>query len=432
MKLLCLLLLGSSIAFGEVHRLSLQQALTIAKRQNSDILLARLDVERARHDVEIAGDAFSPKVQLRSDPVYTNGYPNSIGSDNSSPALLGQRTDMALFNRPKHYQVAAAKQDVVTAALGPRAKADSVAHRIASLYLDVEGNRKETEALQAQLASYRKMESVSAARVRQGYALPVEETRSRVASARILEQLHAAEAETIYEESLIAATLGFSGNDRVEPGEGKNAFVLPSFKSESEAVDVALLNNKDLLRLQSDMLAKQMESKSSKSARLPQFDLVEQYALFAERTYQDYFPSNTFQRNNAQIGASFSVPILVGLEPGARLEQADIDERKIQVQMDDLGRRIRAGVRHGYGEMEKAQSALDLARQQLDLTRDEATVLNAQYSEGRSSFSDVQQAMNDGIEKQITVFQQEIALERAKLSLLEQLEDLMTALAGNR
>jgi outer membrane protein len=259
----------------------------------------------------------------------------------------------------------------------------------------------------------------------------VDLSRSRVASAQVLQRLHALEADRDYSEGLIALAVGFPGNDSVEPAESAETFTLPSFQSESDAVDMALFNDREMMRLQSGMLAKRLERRSYAAVRLPQVDLVEQYSLFAKRTYQDYFPGKNFQRNNAQLGASFTLPILIGIEPGARLQQADIDEQKLQLQIDDLGRRIRASVHRALGELSKAQNVLDVARQQFKLANDESAVLNSQYAEGRALFSEVEQAMNTESEKRSAVSQGEIGVERAKLNLLGQIGDLMTALEGN-
>ncbi len=432
MKLLCIFLLASGAVFGEVHKLSLQQALAIAARENPDIALARLDAQRARHDIEIAGDLFSPKVNVLGDAVYTNGYPNAIGPDSHSPSIIHQQTDMALYNRPQRYQVAAAKQDALGAQIGPKAKADDIARQVASLYLDVEESQEETQALQAEIAADRKMAESTSSKVKEGYILPVELLRSNVETAQTAQRLHGLEADREYSESLIALALGFKGNDLVEPAEHDENFTIPSMKSEDQAVDVAILNSKELQQLQSGMLARRLDRKSFGAFRLPQADLVEQYSLFAERTYQDYFPSNKFQRNNAELGASFTIPILIGLEPGARLEQASIDEEKLQVQIDDLTHRIRANVTHSFEELVKTQSALNVARQQLDLAHDENTVLQSRYGEGRALPGDVERATSAENEKRLSVFQQETEVQRAKLDLLQRLGNLMPTLTAGR
>lgn len=430
-KLACLCLLLSGTLWGEVHRLSLRQALQIAVRRNPETALARLDAFRAHYDIEIAGNAFSPKMNLRGDAVYTNGYPNAIGPDAHSPSILHQQTDMALYNRPQRYQVAAARQDAEGAKISAAAKVDDVAQRIASLYLNAEEAVRERGLLEGEVASDQKMTQATSAKVSSGYALPVELLRSKVASTQTLQRLHALDADREYTESLLAVALGFSGSDTVEPVEPEENFDLPAMKSPEVAVNQALLNNKDLQRLESNMLARRLERKSFGDFRIPQMDLVEQYSLFAERTYSDYFPTSNFQRNNAELGASFTIPILIGPEPGARMEQADIDEEKLEVQITDLVHRIRANTERSLDELQKAESALNVARQALDLAHDETGVAQAQYGEGRSLPSDVEASLSSESEKRLDVVQRETDVQRMKLNFLRQLGNLMNTLSAN-
>src|SRR3954467_8908244 len=84
---------------GEVRSLTLPQALEIATRQNPDVALARLDVQRAAEGIAVAQDPFRPKVFAGSRLAYTYGYPNSI--EGNAPSLFQIKTDMAIYNRPK-------------------------------------------------------------------------------------------------------------------------------------------------------------------------------------------------------------------------------------------------------------------------------------------------------------------------------------------
>ena len=51
--------------------------------------------------------------------------------------------------------------------------------------------------------------------------------------------------------------------------------------------------------------------RAQKAARLPTVDLIAQYALFAKfNNYENFF--RTFERNNGEIGMSFTVPLFPG------------------------------------------------------------------------------------------------------------------------
>ncbi len=79
---------------------------------------------------------------------------------------------------------------------------------------------------------------------------------------------------------------------------------------EAAAVQTALAESPDIKRLQSLLVAKDLEIKGTESRRLPQIDLVAQYALFANynNIQQQYFAEHS-STNNGEIGAVIQIPI---------------------------------------------------------------------------------------------------------------------------
>ena len=99
MKLSALFVLFAVSAAAETKTMTLKQALDLALEQNPDVLLARLDQQKARDQVLIAKDPFYPKVYGGGGYAWTNGYPTSI--DGNPPSIFEARTDMTLFDRPQ-------------------------------------------------------------------------------------------------------------------------------------------------------------------------------------------------------------------------------------------------------------------------------------------------------------------------------------------
>src|SRR6478752_3993831 len=91
-------------AAAEVRTLTLRGALDIALQQNPDVVLARLDQQRARAQVTIEKDPFRPKLFAGSGAAYTNGFPMSI--DGNAPAIIQAKAPMAIFDRPQSYRAA--------------------------------------------------------------------------------------------------------------------------------------------------------------------------------------------------------------------------------------------------------------------------------------------------------------------------------------
>lgn len=428
--LLCLFLFISclELAGAEVHTLSLQQVLDIASRQNPDIILARLDEQRAQEDIRIAQNPFRPKVYGGSGLAYTYGYPNTI--EGNAPSLFQTKTDMHLFNRPESYKLSAARELSRGSQFGAQAKGDEVAYRAADLFLSASQSEKESSTLGSEIPSLEKVSSAMDASVSEGTELPLDSKRAKVNLAVTQQRLDGAKLDADYFEMMLAITLGYSANDRVKPRESEQlTFSIPP--SESEAADTALHNNRELRQMQANVLAKELDLRSYRAERLPQVDLVAQYALFLKQTYTQYFPGNKFQYNNAQLGASITIPLLTGSASKAMAEQSATDLQKLRVQVDQTRNRIIADTRRSYQQWRKTEELRNLSRMQLDLAREELTVLLAQNGEGRVPMSQVERARLEESDRWIGLYDAETQVIRAKLAILRETGNLMAAVGLN-
>ena len=422
-KYILSLLLFTSLLCAEVHPLTLQQALELAARQNPEVALARLDEQRAAQGIQVALDPFRPKVYGGSGLAYTYGYPNSI--DGSAPSIIQLRTDMALFNRPKSYEVASARETARGSQFGAQAKAEDVAYQAADLFLTAATIAHEGETIAQQLPSLEKVSEAMNAAVNEGSELPLELKRAKVNLAASQERLSASQLDLDYYEMMLAVALGFPATDRVKPVDS-DLSATPTPPTEQDAADMALHNNRQLRQMQSQVLAKELEVRSFRAARLPEVNLIAQYSLFAKYNYVDYFQK--FQRNNYQVGASVTIPVLVGSASKGLAMQNATDMQKIRIQMDQTRNRIISDTRRSYELWKKAENLRDLSRMQLDLAREELTVLIAKQGEGQVPMSRVEQARLEEGNRWIAFYEAETQVTRAKLAILRETGTLLAVL----
>jgi outer membrane protein len=423
LKLIIPCLFFTSLLTAEVHSLTLQQALELAAQQNPEVALARLDEQRAAQGVQVALDPFRPKIYGGSGLAYTYGYPNSI--DGNAPSLIQLKTDMALFNRPKSYEVASARETARGSQFGAQAKAEDVAYQAADLFLTAATIAHEGETLAQQLPSLQKVSEAMNAAVNEGSELPLELKRAKVNLAVSEERLSASQLDLDYYEMMLAVALGFPATDRVKPVD-TDVSSAPTPPSEEDAADMALHNNRQLRQMQSSVLAKELEVRSFRSARLPQVNLVAQYALFAKYDYANYFAH--FQKNNFQVGASISIPVLVGSASRGLALQNSTDLQKIRIQMDQTRNRIISETRRSYELWKKAENIRDLSRLQLDFAREELTVLIAKQGEGQVPMSRVEQARLEEGNRWIAFYEAQTQVTRAKLAILRETGTLLAEL----
>jgi outer membrane protein len=230
-----------------------------------------------------------------------------------------------------------------------------------------------------------------------------------------------------YAEASLAVVLGMTANDRVRPIATEAATIPPPPQNEQQAIDDALSNSKEIRRLESQMLAKTFEVKSFESVRRPVIDLVAQYALLARYAFQDFFPEK-FQRNAAQLGVSISLPVLAGSAPRAQAFQAQADVSKLRTQVNSTRERITLDTRKSYQDVRRAETARNVAREDLELAREQVRILLSQMEEGRSSLRQVEEARSTESERWIAYYEAQNTLEKAQLNLLRQSGTIIAAL----
>jgi outer membrane protein len=409
--------------FGEVRVLTLRQALDLAMAQNPDVLLVRLDAQKAREQVTVTRDPFRPKVFAGSGAAFTTGFPNSI--EGSAPSIVTVKTQMAIFNRPQSYLTAQANEEVRGAGVDVARRQEEAVYRVASLYLDAEQAGRSLEATRRQVDSLKQVQELMEQRVAEGRALAIESKKANLAVLRANQHADGLAEDLMTAESNLAAVLGFGPNDLARPAtEDRSPLAVPV--SEEASIEKALEGSNELKRLQSNIQAKMLEIKSYRAERLPKVNLVAQYSLFAKYNYQDYFTK--FQRNNAQLGASFEIPLLVGKTASAESAQSEADIAKLRIELDRTRTRITSDLRIAYQNLRRSESARDVARADLDLTREELTIDLAQMDEGRLPLATVEALRATENEKWLAYYDAQHAAELARLNVLRQTGTLELAL----
>lgn len=425
-RIATLLFLTAGMTTAEVRLLTLPQVLDIASRQNPDVALARLDEQRAEQGIKVARDPFVPKLTGGSGLAYTYGYPNSINGN--APSLFEARTDMSIYNRPQSYALASARESARGSQFGAQAKADEVAYQAADLFLSAGEAQRERETISNEVPSLQQVVQAMNAGVNEGNELPLELKRAQVNLAVSRQKLESTGLDEDYYEMMLAVVLGYPASDRVKP-VNSDISIAAAPETEDEATDTALRNNRELRQMQSNVLAKQLDLRSYKAARLPQVSLVAQYALFARYNYVNYF--QRFQRNNFQIGAAVTIPLLIGSASQGLAEQALTDMQKIRLQMDQVRNRIITETRRSYQQWRKAESLRDLVRMQLDLAREQLTVFLAQNAEGRIPIGTVEQARLEESDRWIDFYVAETQVKRTQLAILREMGTLLSAMRGS-
>src|SRR2546425_712912 len=291
-----------------MYTLTLRQAVDLALQQNPDLIVTRLDEQKAAQSVRLAKDPFYPRLIVGSGAAYSSGYPLTI--DGSPPSVFQGHAIQTFFNRPKTYQIAEARENARTTLIDIDIKRDEIAFRTASLYLDAERTTQVNDVVGRQIQECEQISQVVSARVAEGKELDIEKDKAALNLARAKQRSTALALDRAYLERSLAIVLGYGPDDAVLISTSeRTAPDLPT--SEQAAVELALSNSKELRRLESVLTARGYAVKAQHASRLPQIDLVAQYALLTRYNFnEDFF--GQFNRHAGQLGVSVQLPLLSG------------------------------------------------------------------------------------------------------------------------
>jgi outer membrane protein len=422
-RTILLLFVTACFVRAEVRTMTLRETVALALQQNPDLVIARYDAAKAKYAIQIARDPFVPKLFGGSGAAWTTGYPASINGQ--PPSIFEAQTQMAIFNRQQSYRVAEARESARGADIDTSRQQDEVAFRAASLWLDAQQSAEAAEIARRQLDSLRRVRNGVQARMQEGQAIPLDAKKAALDLARAEQRAESLGSDQDTAEASLAVVLGFTADDRVRAAREDRVTAEPP-ASEQTSIEDAIANSKDLKLLESRIQSKNLELRGYKSARYPTVDLVAQYNLLARYNFQDFFPQ--FQRNNGQLGVSITIPLLVGSAPRGSQLQAEADLAKLQAQVNQTRGQIALTTRKDYQQVRKAESARNVARLDLDYTREQLSVLLARHDEGRATLDEVEQARIQENEKWIAYYEAQHNLERIKLNLLRQTGTLVAAL----
>jgi outer membrane protein TolC len=419
-----LFLLSSSLVIAETRTMTLAQVLQAAGEQSPELALARLDEKKAAEATKAAHDPFRPKLFAGSGLAYSSGFPLSI--EGSAPSILESRAIASVFNRPQRLMIDKAKQDEKTVRIGTEMKRDELAYRVAALYLEAGRLAAAARSVRLQTENLEQVEKSVNARVAEGRELPIESRRAalRVAQSRqraVQLDLSRGEAET-----QLALAAGLPAGDRIEPAEPE-APIRAAIDSEDAAIAAAIGSSNEVRRLESMLAAAALESRSHAAAALPRVDLVAQYGLFARfNNYDKFF--NRFQRHNGQFGVSFQVPLFPSAAAKAQRATADVESSRLRAQINMERARITARTRKAWMEVKAYESNVEVARMDLDVAREQTSLLLALQEEGRVTQKQLEESRYLENEKWMLLFDARYTADRARLDLLRETGTVLSSL----
>jgi outer membrane protein len=384
-----------------VMRLTLDQAVALALKQNTTAQIAVLTAAQSVQDKKIALSALQPQAQLGVTEQWQRinlaaqfggtfgttaifpGIPNHIGpysTFSAGPSVDGPIFDITLFRR---YQ---ASRNAANAS-----RADSLSTReqvillVVSQYIGTLRSMADVEASQSRVDLAQALYDQAADLQKEGVGTGIDTLRANVELQNEKQRL--LEAQATRETSLfgLSRLLNLDPRQQIELGDSLSFFDTPQPEVEA-SIEEGLAARHEWKALQEQMRAAENQRKAASAERLPSARFSGNWEQFGTEPVS-VIPTYTYT-------GTVSVPLFTGGRIRAETVRAELDIQKLRQQQADLRNQIALDVKTALINLDSARSQVRVANLGVQLSREEVDQARDRFKAGVANNIEVIQAQD--------------------------------------
>jgi outer membrane protein len=409
---------------------TVQEAIDGALRNNHDLVAARMDVAKADALVSEARGYALPSLDVKG--TYTRAikkpvffFPNifdedsskrseilpiEIGADNSFDLTLS--ATQVLFNMAVFTGVGAAKVYSQAAHELYRAKIVETVTSTRRTFYGVLVAREVRAMTSANVKNAEENLQNVKILARQGLASEYDQLRAEVGAANIRPELIRADNDYTLALNNLKIAMGIPFDERIEvSGELQFLPVDPGILH--DALEAVTIHNPSLAALR-----KQAEL-SEAAMNVERANFYPTLAAFGNYQYQaqknSWKISTADFVRSAVVGLSFSLNIFNGLRTVSRIEQAELDSRKIQQQIAGTETNLRTATQSVLMQLKRAEERIEAQERTVEQAEKGYRIATVRYTSGAGT--------------QLEVNDAQLALTQAKVNRIQALYDYVNAAA---
>jgi outer membrane protein TolC len=376
-------------------RLTLDQAIDLALKQNHSVRLQSLSVEQMQSKNDEAWSNYLPQIKTSGSVLHVTelagveipagafgSYPSAgpvplkslfidQGSATGYTGGVGLEQPLTQLFRI-HQANIAAKQDVLIAQTQFDQTKDAVALEVRQLYYNILVNEQKLEAAQDQLAATQLKDEESRSDVARGSALEVSALQSKASMLQAQQESLTLRLEGNDLRRQFADTLGLPVNTQIDLDPGSAAATL-DIPSRIDAVRIALDQNQDIKVARQTLVKAQASLASTKDAYIPDVTALSRYS------YQSGVP--LLVHNFGTFGFSVNYDLFDGGRREAKVREARSEVRSAEVAVDKLQSEIEVQVQGIYDRIDELKQMVDVAEQTVQVRTEAARLADRQFEQ---------------------------------------------------
>jgi outer membrane protein TolC len=390
-------------------RLTLDDAIDLALKQNHSVRLRSLSVEQMQSKKDEARSNYLPQIKASGSTLHLTelagieipagafgNYPSTgpvpskslfidQGSATGYTGGVGLEQPLTQLFRI-HQANVAAKEDVLIAKTQLDQTQDAIALQVRQLYYNILINDQKLEASQDQLAATQVKDQESRSDVVRGKALEVSALQSRAGILQAQEEILTLRLEGNDLRRQLADTLGLPVNTPIDLDPGAAAIPL-DVPSRADTIRMALDQSQDLKAARETLAKAQAGLAAAKDAYIPDVTAMSRYS------YQSGIP--LLVHNFGTFGFSLNYDLFDGGRREAKVREARSEVRSAEVSVDKLQSEIEVQVQGIYDRIDELTQMVAVAGQVVKVRTEAARLADRQFEQNAALSSARSQAHAD-------------------------------------
>ncbi len=381
----------------QVLRLTLDQAVGLALKQNTTAQIAILQAAQSEQDKNTARADLLPQANanISDEAQKVNllaqfggktpfpGFPKTLGPYqvlSAGPSFGAPVFDLTLWRR---YQ--AAKNTLNSSKANSLSTREQVILLVVSQYIGTLRAVASVEASQSRVSLAQALYDQAADLQKEGVGTGIDTLRANVELQNEKQRL--IEAETDRETSLFALSrlLNLDPRQALELGDSLSFYDTPQPEVEP-SMELALSVRQEWKALESQIKAAEYQKKASQDSRLPSLRFDGDFA-YVGTSGNTTLPTYTYQ-------ASVNMPLFTGGRIHAETVRADLEIKKLEQQKDDLRNQIALDVKTALLNLQSARNEVQVANLGVQLSKEEVDQARDRFKAGVANNIEVIQAQD--------------------------------------
>src|SRR5229473_7995098 len=381
----------------QVLRLTLDQAVGLALKQNTTAQIAILQAAQSEQDKNIARADLLPqaKAQISDEAQKVNllaqfggrtpfpGFPKTLGPYqvfSAGPSFGAQVFDLTLWRR---YQ--AARDTVNSSKASSLSTREQVILLVVSQYIGTLRGMANVQASQSRVDLAQALYDQAADLQKEGVGTGIDTLRANVELQNEKQRL--IQAQTSRETSLFALSrlLNLDPRQAIELGDSLSFFETPQPDVEM-SIEQALAARYEWKSLQEQIRAAENEKRAASASRLPSLNFNGNWAELGTYPYGS-IPTYSY-------AGTVTVPLFTGGRIRAQIVRANLDIQRLHQQQMDLRNEIAQDVKTALINLDSARSEVSVANLGVQLSKEEVDQARDRFNAGVADNIEVIQAQD--------------------------------------